>query len=182
MFKHIPISNDAIWQATLAQWKSDALALGDEGVFISLDVEQRLNGLKQQTECEDNLHCYFLVKNGNGFASSILEVSHALPKSDKAWLKLLNITIQPSLLPIGDRATEIFKEAFTVLAYSISHAIELISHEHPSKELKIYGRTPEMVSLFKAIISTDVLNTVLDTFQLAIRLEGNWLVLVKVEP
>lgn len=137
--------------------------------------------MKQLTESEDNLHCYFLVKNGKPFAVSILEVSHALPKSDKPWLKLLNITLQPSLLPIGDNSSETLKEAFSVLAHSITHAIDLIFHELPSKKLKIYGRTPEMVSLFRAIISAGFLDAALDAIQLTIKLEGNWLVLAKIE-
>ena len=180
MFHRTPIADPKIWQATLEQWRAEAQALGDEGVFLSFDVEQRLNGLKQLTESEDNLHCYFLVKNGKPFAVSILEVSHALPKSDKPWLKLLNITLQPSLLPIGDNSSEILKEAFSVLAHSITHAIDLIFTKS-FKKLKIYGRTPEMVSLFRAIISAGFLDAALDAIQLTIKLEGNWLVLAKIE-
>jgi hypothetical protein len=180
MFQRIVIGNAQVWQATLDQWKKDAQALGDEGVFLSFDVEQRLNGLKQLTKREKNHHCYFLVKKGNPYASSLLEVSHALPTSDKPWLKLLNITLQPSLLQIGDNSPETLKEAFLVLAYSITHAIGLIFHEHPSTKLKIYGRTQEMVYLFKAIISTGKLDKELDALQLAPKLEGNWLVLAKI--
>jgi hypothetical protein len=180
MFRHVLISDPKVWQATLDQWTAEAQALGDEGVFLSFDIEQHLNGLKQLTERERDLHGYFLVENGKHFAASVLEVSHALLKSDRPWLKLLNITIRPALLPIGDNSSEILKEAFSVLAHSISHAIELIFHEHPSTKLKIYGRTPEMVSLFRAIISAGILDAALDAIQLTIKLEGNWLVLAKI--
>ena len=176
MFRHIPITDAAIWQDTLEHWKAEAQAIGDEGVFLSFDVEQRLNGLKLQSEREENLHCYFLVKNGNRFASSVLEVSHALPNSDKPWLKLLNITLCPSLQP-PYKAVEALKEAFSVLVHSITHVVELIFHEHPSKELKIYGRTPEMVSLFEGVVSSGILDTPLDALQLSIRIESKWLVL-----
>jgi hypothetical protein len=181
MFRHIPITDDTIWLPTLERWKAEALALGDEGVFVAFDVEERFCRLKRQTENEKDLHCYFLVKNGNNFASSILEVSHALPKSNKPWLKLLDISLQPSLLPVEGKEYTALKEAFLVSAYSISHAIGLIFNELPSKELKVYGRTPEMKNLFTAIVSTTELDQALDLFQLSIRLEGSWLILERNE-
>jgi hypothetical protein len=179
MYAHIPISNKDVWQATLDQWKKDTFALGDEGVFISLDIERRLDGLKHQTESIDNLHCYFLVKKDTLVASSILEVTHAMPKSDDPWLKLLNITFRPIFLPQDTKPTEIIKETIEVLIFSIVHVIELIFHEHPSTKLKIFARTPEMNNFFQMIVGLDKLETALDPLQLSIRLEGRWLVLVK---
>jgi len=109
MFHRTPIADPQIWQSTLDQWRADAQALGDEGVFLSYDIENHFKGLKELTEREKNLHCYFLVKNGKTFASSILEVSHALPQSERPWLKLLNLTLRPGLLPRGDNSSEIFE-------------------------------------------------------------------------
>ena len=99
MFRYVTINDEAVWAATIAKWKEDAKSLGDEGVFIIVDVEQRLNRAKQQTHIGQNLHGYFLIKKGNDYASSLMEFSHAMPKSKKPWLKLLEITLQPSLLP-----------------------------------------------------------------------------------
>lgn len=179
MYKHISIADNDIWQATIDQWKIDALSLGDEGVFVALDVERRLNGLKLQAEREANLHCYFLVKNGTSVASSVLEVSHAMPASQDPWLKLLNISFRPIFLPQESKPTEIIKETIEVLVFSIAHVIELIFHEHPSTKLKIFARTPEMYSFFQVIVGTEKLDTVLDPLQLSIKLEGKWLVLEK---
>lgn len=181
MFKHIPITDQKLWENTLSQWKEETLSFGDDGVFLASDIEQRLNGLKQQTEREKHFYCYFLVRDGAEFASSLLEISHAMPKSKSAWLKLLSITIRPSLIYAADGDAANFKEAFTVLAFSITHAMELMFREHKSKELKIYGRTPEMVYFFKAIVSTGQLDTVLDTLGVDARLEGRWLVLSRDE-
>jgi hypothetical protein len=181
MFSHIPITNEDCWKATLDQWTIEAQARGDEGVFLASEIENYLRGLKQLTEREKNLHSYFMVKKGVPYASSIIEVSHALPQSDKPWLKLLNLTLRPGLLPKGDDSEEILKEGFSVIAFSVTHAVELIFHELPATKLKIYGRTTEMISFFKGIISSGFLDAALDAINLNMKIESNWLVIAKNE-
>lgn len=181
VFKHISILDEATWSATLAQWKAEAFAVGDEGVFLAADYERQLIGRKQLVESEKNLHCYFLVKDGCSFASSLLEIAHAMPESESAWLKLLNITLQPSLsLALDRRTLEGFKEAFPVIAQSIIHVLKLTFEEHPSKVLKIFGRTEGIRELFVLIVSGETLHPVLEDLGLSAKLEGNWLVLTKV--
>jgi hypothetical protein len=181
MYKHVLISDTKIWEATIASWPNEAKKLGDEGVFLSLDIETKLKCLKQQVEKEENFHCYFLVKTGSICASALLEISHALPKAEDSWVKLLNITLQPSLLPMSAGVSaEIFKEAVTVLAFSITHAISLIFEEHKAKTLKIYCRTNEMQELVKVLVSTDKLEMATDSYQLSARLEGKWLIIERV--
>jgi hypothetical protein len=82
-------------------------------------------------------------------------------------------------LPRGDNSLEILKEGYLVIARSIMHSIELIFHELTATKLKIYGRTPEMVSFFKGIISAGFLDAALDAINLTMKLEGNWLVIAK---
>jgi len=183
MFKHVDINDKEVWENTLEKWPEEALALGDEGVFLSLDIQTKLNCLKQQVEKEKNFHCYFLVKTGNIYASSLLEISHALPKAEDSWVKLLNITLQPSLLPMSSGiSAENFREAVNVLAYSITHAISLIFEEHRAKILKIYLRTNEMEELAKALISTGKLEMTAESYQLTARLEGRWLIIERIKP
>lgn len=179
VFKLVPISNDSTWQATIDQWKADALAIGDEGVFLSSDIEQRLTWLKKQSETEKDIHNYFLVKEGSLVASSLLEMAHAMPKSEDAWLKFLSLTLHPSITPREGMGIEAMTEGFTVIVSSVVFAIGLIFTKHVSKELKIYGRTSEICKLFDGIISSGVLNTELDKLGLLGRLEGKWLVLTK---
>ena len=173
MFKHIPASDNTVWQATAKQWKSDTMAYGDEGVFIVQDIERQLDAAKNETGKDINY--YFLVKKEETVASSLLETSYAMAKSSKPWLKLLHITLRPSLLANLDG----LKEAFLVLSYSITHSIDLIFNEHPSKELKIYGRTVEMLNLFQAIVSAGKLDSVLGKYKLDARIVGKWLILAK---
>ncbi len=180
VFKHVPISDEATWKATLTQWKADALALGEEGVFIVSDVEKQLDWLKNQYETEKDIHNYFLVKEGNLFASSILEMAHAMPKSEDAWLKLLSLTLRPALMPREGMGTDAMTEGFTTIVSSVVFAVAFIFNEHLSKELKIFGRTPEIRRLFDAIITSGILNSELDRLGLMGKLEGNWLVLTKI--
>lgn len=179
MYEHVLITDDAVWQQTHDSWMADANALGDEGVFLSRDAVSRLHTLRAQTENHDHIHCYFLLKNGCDSASAILEVSHACATSAKPWLKLLNITLRPSLLPKENWSAKEMKQAFEVVVYCITHSIRLIFNEHPSQELKIYGRTQEMINLFEGIVSTGQLDTVLEAIGLSVKIEGRWLVLFK---
>jgi hypothetical protein len=182
MYTSVAIIEDAIYKPTLASWTAEAADLGEEGVFIEREIDLRLSSLRGQSEAERNIHGYFIVKNGEEIASSLLEISHAMPGTEKSWLKLLNVTLRPTLLPSynGDGNLELMKETFQVSAISIMKAVELTFHELPSKELKIYGRTSEMQSLFKSIITAGALDDVLETIGLAARLESRWLVLAKV--
>lgn len=181
VFKHIPIEDEAVWNATLAQWKAEALSVGEEGVFLAADYERQLVGRKQLVESEKNIHCYFLVKDGSLFASSLLEISYAMPESENAWLKLLNITLQPSLFLALERKTlDGISEAYPVIAHSIIHVLTLTFKEHPSKVLKIFGRTEEIRGLFVLIVSGGILNSALEMLGLSVKLEGNWLVLTKI--
>lgn len=172
-YKHILANQEATWQATVKQWKLDAKKYGDEGVFLEQDLERRLNAAKASTG--KDINHYFVVKKGDTVASSLLETSHAMSRSSAAWLKLLNITLRPSLLVDPDN----LREAFTVLAASITHSIDLIFQEHPSKELKIYGRTTEMRNLFRAIVSAGKIDSVLEKYKLNAKIAGTWLVLEK---
>jgi hypothetical protein len=183
MFKHIEINaDDVTWNATLKQWKEDAKSLGDEGVFLISDIEQRLCWIQKITKDTNNqdMYGYFLVKKGDAYASSLMEISHALPKTKKSWLKLLEITLRPALLPRDGISGDLMKEAFLVLSNSIACAINLIFDEHPSSKLKIYGRTNEMQSLFANIlVNSKKLEKELSNFGLSIGLEGKWLLVAK---
>jgi len=181
MFRLEPITNNDVWQATLDAWKRDASESSDEGVFLESDVNSRLHWQREQAESAANSHGYFIVENGQQIASSLLEVNHAMPNSNKPWLKLLSISLRPSLvLDVNEGANEeALKKVFVVLVSSIVHATELIFHQHPSRELKIYGRTPEMMSLFKGIVSAGALDAVLESIGLSARVESKWLVLAR---
>ncbi len=175
MFSHIPISDKTVWEATIKQWKIDAEAF-EEGAFIAADVERKLTALKKEAETQQDIHCYFIVKKGETVASSLLETSYAMPKSSAPWVKLLDITLRPSLLTLE---REKLREAYIILAYSITHAIDLIFNEHPSNLLKILGRTVEMLGLLQAIVSTGEIDSVAAKYQLDAKIEGKWLVLAK---
>lgn len=82
-----------IIHSIISQWKTDALAVGEEGVFISSDIEQRLTWLKNQQEKEANTYNYFLIRDGEEWASSLLEMAHALPNSEFVILKFRYISI-----------------------------------------------------------------------------------------
>lgn len=178
MFKHVGINDKKTWDFTLSKWKKEVRVLGDEGVFLALDIEKRFLGLKQLAGKESNVHGYFLVKKKNTCASSLLEVAHALPNFKKPWLKLLQITLRPSLLPASNGG-KVSEEAAKVLVNSVSHAIDLIYKEHPSSELKVYGRTLEMKALFDCMVESPDLIKQMDNIGLGVKTEGNWLIILK---
>lgn len=181
MFRHVLITDDVVFQATLDAWTHDVSAYGDAGVFLAGDIESRLRWQRQQAEETKDAYWYFIVENGQNVASSLIEVVHAMPRSDKPWLKLLDIDLKPSLVAAccDDVDGEALRKAARVLGTSIAHAIGLIFSDLPSRELKVYGRTSEMMMLFRAIVSMGSLDSVLESAGLSVRLESKWLVLAR---
>lgn len=181
MFRLAPISDTDIWNNTVVKWREEAAAIGDEGLIFTQDIELKLDSHRRIAEQETNIHCYFLVKNGNRYASSVIEVSHACPTLDESWIKLLDVTLKPKYFPIDSMTAEEMIEAYNVLASSIIHTVDMLLKVHPAKQLKIYGRTSEMVHLFHGIIYHKILDVALDALRLSAKLEHKWLVLTRCD-
>ena len=180
MFKHVTIKDEKLFENTLIQWKKDATTFGEFGIFLESEVEQRLLGLKHQITKEADFHCYFLVKDGEDFASSLIEVSHAMPRSENPWLKLFNITLRPYLLPSIDGNVNNLTDTLRVITFSITHTLELMFKDHEAQKLKIFGRTTEMIIYFQIVAEGGHLDEILDILHLEAKIEGRWLVLSKI--
>lgn len=183
MFRLVKITTDGLWEETLAAWKEQAEAAGDEGVFLLAEIEQKFTWAKALAEQDPNNHCYFLVETGSNIASSLLEFSHAKPKSARPWLKMLRLTLAPplSVSLVDPSDIEMLKKTFLVVASSVTHAIELIFHTHPSSMLKIYAKDQEMLGFFRSMVTNGTIDPLLDAIELKARLESRWLVLEKTK-
>lgn len=109
---------------------------------------------------------YALIEHGHKSASAIMEVVQS--ERNGGLTKLLRVLITPQFWDIAEHQSQVVK----LYLHAIKEAIS-ISTTNKSKTYKIYGRTPEMLSLLYAIHSetSDDLKNLLD-----VNMQGRWLV------
>ena len=186
MYKLVKCTNELL-ENTKIQWLSKAKTLGDLGVFIATDIENKFLGFEKQDTATSDLHMYCLIddpeqnENPEADAKSILQIIHALPNSDNGWLKLLDITLDPVLtFDSGSVTEEEAKKSFMVLANSIIWSMTLIFKDFKDAgSIKIYGRTDIMRDMFVSLLSTGMLHEHLSPIGVNVRKESTWLVFEK---
>ncbi|MCS3750590.1 hypothetical protein GGQ19_001759 [Salinibacter ruber] len=115
---------------------------------------------------------------GDGYARSVLKLTHAEPHSDEPWLKLLQVYLEPRV-DIDQRTSltqGALKKAERVLSVSITKAIELTHDDIPAEILKIYGRTEKMRGLLNGIVASLPEDENLPGIE-EVSMHGNWLVI-----
>ena len=127
-------------------------------------------------ECGDNLFAYALVrKDAPNFACAILDISHVLPNSNKPWLKVLNICIEPKLdaaVSLGEN-TSIMG---SIVAASIVESLGLTFDDHPSTQLKVHAVNPLTVEFLEGVTSVNLD----DAMGFKVTTHGGWLVIDKI--
>ncbi len=180
--KKIESSDDKYLEETLTEWQSQADKLGDIGILLSTDISRIFREVKHKV-AQKPFHAYFLHEESNKQACAILEIIHAKPGFNGSWLKLLDITVEPSLNldSYSDIPQSQYKKLSSVFGYSISSSINLLSNDFKEVgKIKIYGRTSFMDALFSLILSQNELDETLKKFGLSAKKEGRWLVVEKI--
>lgn len=117
-----------------------------------------------------------VVETDKDTAAALLVVSHARAKSDKAFLKMLDVYVQPNL-NLADVEPN-YSELAWIAATAIVGCLGLTYDDYPSHQLKLHTAFP----LDKAFM-TAVTAVIFGQGELAEHYEvsqhGNWLVLTK---
>ena len=117
-----------------------------------------------------------VVEKGKDTAAALLVVSHAKAMGDKAFLKMLDVYVQPNL-NLADTEPN-YSELAWIAAMAIVGCLGLTYDEYPSQQLKLHTAFP----LDKAFMSA-VTAVIFGQGELAEHYEvthhGNWLVLTK---
>lgn len=107
-------------------------------------------------------------------ACAILEISHARPKSNDPWLKVLSIHVEPDL-DTGDGEINL-GELAKITSRSIIESLGLTFAQHPSSQLKVYASGSLTVKFIEGVSSV----TLDSQDKLKISTHGNWLVVDKL--
>jgi len=156
------------------EWTDICSNFGDEGSVLANDINAKVDSLVKEIS-QPNYFAY-VIKDGDKF-DALLNVVHALPKSNVSWLKIFDMLITPEYI-LGDGN---FTALIDTLAASIIEPIELIfSEEHGNaKEIKTYARTESMIKLFKSLENNKIIQEKLGKINLVCLQQGNWLIFRK---
>jgi hypothetical protein len=118
-----------------------------------------------------------VVEDDNQSASALLVVSHAKPKSDNAFLKMLDVFVQPNL-NLADTEPK-YPELAWIAAVAIIGCLGLTYADYPSRQLKMHTAFPLdnafMIGLTTAIFRDD--SNWAENYELSAH--GSWVVLTK---
>lgn len=114
---------------------------------------------------------YGVFEQGNDAAAALVNVTHARPKSNSPWLKVLAIYVEPHL-DVANAEPNIEKLAW-IAATAVTGAIGLTYDEMPADEVKIWANVP-MTKEFLGAVSTALFGT-----KFGVSSHGNWLVVTK---
>ncbi len=160
----------------LLEWQSICSSYGDEGTVFASDIKAKIESLINEIS-QPNFFAYIIKDREELKVVALLNVVHALPKSDFSWLKIFDMFITPEYV-LGDGNVDGFKDA---LVSSIIEPITLLfGEEHGNaKEVKTYGRTDNMIKLFKSFSENSHASEKLKEINMCCLQEGNWLIFRK---
>lgn len=158
----------------LKQWQSICASGGDEGIVFANDLEDKIDGLIKDIKKPD-FFAYILKDEDQAIA--LLDIIHALPKSEVSWLKVFDMTITPKCTLGGGKEAEIIDTLTKVFMESLYLLLEEKNEE--IKEIKIYARNSIASKLFKSIADHPILTKDLGGLGVRIFFFGKWLVLRK---
>lgn len=172
--------DSTISQRTQKAWETQIADFStDEDVVLIGEYRRILSSLLKHNNDTDDGFIYALVDDSKGYAQAILEIVHAGQHSRAPWLKLLSIYLEPRL-DVDRRSNGInlavIREASVLLAEAITNALTLTFTDHPSNQLKVYGRSDHMKG-FLEFIASDLDESIAQG--LAIEMQGRWLVFNK---
>lgn len=117
-----------------------------------------------------------VVENGRDSAAALLVVSHAKARSDKAFLKMLDVYVQPNL-NLADSEPN-YSELAWIAATAIIGCLGLTYDDFPSHQLKLHTAFPLDTAFMSAITAV-----IFGQGELAEHYEvshqSNWLVVTK---
>ncbi|BFI95960.1 MAG: hypothetical protein RSP_14700 [Rhodanobacter sp.] len=117
-----------------------------------------------------------VVENGNSFASALIVISHAKAKTDDAYLKMLNIYVQPNL-NLADSEPN-YAELAWIAANAIVGGLGLTYKHYPSRQLKIHTVFP-LDKEFLTAVMTVMMREREFSQNYDVSFHANWLVVTK---
>lgn len=117
-----------------------------------------------------------VIEDGNEHASALIVVSHARARSDDAFLKMLNVYVQPSL-NLADVSPNLAELAW-IAATSIIGCLGMTYEQYPSRQLKIHTGVP-LDKEFLTAVTTAMLGNKDFEENYEVDGHGTWIVVTK---
>lgn len=160
-------------EVTGESWISSAENLG----IPSLDYEITLAWSKDHIDYNANGDslAYGIFESDSDEAVATVDIVYSLrPGPDVGWLKMLNVTLGPTLSPSEiDADTSKLAQVVDIYAVATVGTIAL-TNDHKARVIKLYGRNDNLLTLLIALKERLI---VLLKDQCHIKMEGRWLVI-----
>lgn len=178
-FKFIAGVDAGLFGSTRGEWESQLAAnpgnVSKPYYDASLDFLSRfMSGLV--ASADGGMGVCGVVEDGNPHASALIVVSHARPNSNKSFLKMLDMYVQPNLNLAN--AGPNYAQLAWISATAILGCLRMTDHEYPSKQLKIHAQFPLdkefLTAVQTAMLSDPELSELFD-----VEMHPNWLVITK---
>ncbi|WP_188238692.1 hypothetical protein [Stenotrophomonas maltophilia] len=169
-----PAMFDVTKGAWLAQMEANAENVSEPYYNAALEYTERTaHGQLKMTDAGGCLCA--VVEEGSEFASALLIVTHAKPKSE---VRMMNVYVQPSL-----NLANVEKPDYAALAWIAATAIvgclQLTYDRFPAKQLKIHTAIPLDAEFMSNVITTILLGMDSLSNLYDVSSHGNWLMVTK---
>lgn len=161
--------DEELFDRTKAEWSRQLEAHSDD--IYQPYYQQKIDWAeKRLNDDTGSLHVYAITSQELGnHAVAIIELNHAMPKSDNGWLKMMSMTVQPIFdVSVGQADNHTLA---IIAARCITESYGLIFNEHPSATLKVVGNNSISIDFLKAIATT------LQDLKIKAYTQGQWLVI-----
>lgn len=117
-----------------------------------------------------------VIEDGEETASALIVVTHAGNHTDRPYLKMLNVYVQPKL-NVADKTPNIPELAW-IAATAIIGCLGLTYSDYPSQELKIHTGVPLDKEFLSAVTTAMLGNRMFDA-NYSVNGHGPWIVVAK---
>ena len=168
-----------LFARTKAEWQGqlDANPENTSATYYEAGLDFLERTVDGKTMTGDGGGCVCAIsENGNSYASALIVVSHARAKTPAAFLKMLNVYVQPNL-NLADSNPNMAELAW-ITATAITGCLGLTYEAFPSEQLKIHAAFP-LDQQFLASVTTLMLREKDFSANFIVSINGTWLVVTK---
>lgn len=178
-FEFVPTVTQQLFDVTRGAWESQ-LAENPENTsetYYAAGLAYLQRAVSGEVFGADGGGCVCAVReNGNAYASGLIVVSHAKARTNDAYLKMLDVYVQPTL-NLAD-AEPNYAELAWIAATAIVGGLGLTNERYPSKQLKIHSVFP-LDKEFLTAVTTAMMREREFSANYEVSFHANWLVVTK---
>lgn len=153
------------WDAQLRTHRKDLIASEYQRILDWAAGHIRYGG-------SQHTFAYGIFDKASSEAEAVAEVIYS--KAGARWLKLLNLHLCPAVdLSFATQDVDI-RRLTSIFAAAVVGAFELTSTSHPTKVLKLYGRSGTLLAFLKGVGT--YIESNLKVTGIKVSIEGRWLV------